>query len=217
MTWDPFGTIGNALWISGAQWAGKSTVARILAGRLGLTAYHADFANLRGHHDRSLVAAYRAGETPQEFDPEQHWVRGTPEDAAAELLAGFRTTFDWLLDDLRALVSGRPVLVEGWALRPELVAPLLEDPRRMVVMVPTEAFRQHQLQVVPRARSLASELSDPELGQRNRLARDRLVADDVVAQAREHGIEVIEVDGSLDEQGVADLLEARFAPFLDLV
>ncbi len=27
---DPFGTLGNALWIGGAQWAGKSTVARLL-------------------------------------------------------------------------------------------------------------------------------------------------------------------------------------------
>lgn len=31
---DPFGTIANALWIGGGQWAGKSTVARLLgAGR----------------------------------------------------------------------------------------------------------------------------------------------------------------------------------------
>jgi hypothetical protein len=27
--WDPFGTLHVALWIGGAQWAGKSTVARI--------------------------------------------------------------------------------------------------------------------------------------------------------------------------------------------
>ena len=41
--WDPFGTIRNALWIGGGQWAGKSTVARLLARRYGLTAYHYDY------------------------------------------------------------------------------------------------------------------------------------------------------------------------------
>jgi adenylylsulfate kinase-like enzyme len=35
---DPFGTLATALWITGGQWAGKSTVARILADRFGLTA-----------------------------------------------------------------------------------------------------------------------------------------------------------------------------------
>ncbi|EWM09841.1 hypothetical protein [Kutzneria sp. 744] len=39
MAWDPFGPLGNARWIGGGQWAGKSTVARLLAFRHGLTAY----------------------------------------------------------------------------------------------------------------------------------------------------------------------------------
>jgi hypothetical protein len=38
----PFGTLRGALWIGEGQWAGKSTVARILALRYGLTAYHYD-------------------------------------------------------------------------------------------------------------------------------------------------------------------------------
>lgn len=42
-TWDAFGTLHNALWIGGGQWAGKSTIARILALRYGLTAYHYDY------------------------------------------------------------------------------------------------------------------------------------------------------------------------------
>ncbi|SFI25623.1 hypothetical protein [Amycolatopsis regifaucium] len=45
---------------------------------------------------------------------------------AADTIAGFPARFEGALDDLRALVSGRPILAEGWGLRPELVAPLLE-------------------------------------------------------------------------------------------
>jgi len=118
---------------------------------------------------------------------------------------------------LRALVSGRPIIAEGWGLRPELVAPIVDSPRRMVVMVPTEEFRRHHIETLERARSLSVTISDPELGQRNRLERDRLVARDAVESARRHGIRVIEVDGSCDAEHVADLVEDRFAPYLALV
>jgi hypothetical protein len=37
-----------------------------------------------------------------------HWVNASPETMAVQTLAGFPTRFEWALDDLRALVSGRP-------------------------------------------------------------------------------------------------------------
>ncbi|MGH8963771.1 MAG: hypothetical protein ACRDXB_00315, partial [Actinomycetes bacterium] len=60
-------------------------------------------------------------------------------------LANFPVRFEWALDDLRCLVSGRPIIAEGWGLRPELVAPIIDSPRQMIVMVPTPEFRDHQL------------------------------------------------------------------------
>jgi hypothetical protein len=54
--------------IGGGQWAGKSTVARILALRYGLTAYHYDYHDARGHEDRSIArrgsASSRRGSCP---------------------------------------------------------------------------------------------------------------------------------------------------------
>jgi hypothetical protein len=105
---------------------------------------------------------------------------------AADALASFALQFDWALDDLRALVSGRPVIAEGWGLRPELAAPIMDAPGRMVVMVATEGFRQRQLRELPRA----------------------------AASARRLGIGVVEVDGSRDADGVADLVADRFRPYL---
>jgi hypothetical protein len=61
-------------------------------------------------------------------------------------------------------------------LRPELVAAIVDRPDRMLVLVPTEEFRRHQIATVERAASLAIRVSDPELGQRNRLAPDRITA-----------------------------------------
>ncbi|WP_372667554.1 hypothetical protein [Amycolatopsis kentuckyensis] len=206
--WDPTGSIGRALWIGGAQWAGKSTVARLLAVRHGLTAYNYDYHDARGHNDRLLATGAPAR------DPERTWVRSTPEEMAAASREIFALRFEWALDDLRALVCGRPLLAEGWGLRPELVAPLLDSSRRMVVMVPTEEFRQHQLKSLPRAGAVTAKVSDPVLAQRNRIARDRLLAEDAVRSAREHGVRVLEVDGSLNAEEVAGQVADHFSPYL---
>lgn len=152
MTWDPFGTIADTLWLGGGQWAGKSTVARILARRCGITAYHYDYHDARGHDARRVADRAARGEPLTGPGPDEVWVRRTSAEMARDALEEFGRRFEWTLDDLRGLVSGRPILAEGWGLRPELVAPLLDSPGRMLVMVPTEEFRQRQLRELPRAR-----------------------------------------------------------------
>src|SRR5204863_5177491 len=166
MVWDPFGTLRNALWIGGAQWAGKSTVARLLAYRYGMTAYHYDYQAAHGHHERRRLERG----LPHVPDPDTTWVHTAPEQLAADALALFTDAFAWVLDDLRALVSGHPVVAEGWGLRPDLIAPIIDSPRRMIVMVPSPEFRHHQTQVLARAGALSHRTSDPERAQRNRLA-----------------------------------------------
>lgn len=211
---DPFGTLRNALWIGGGQWAGKSTVARLLAGRYGLTVYHYDAHDARAHQDRRIAQRVRDGLPTADPHPDTVWVHPTPEDMAAETLAGFPTRFDWALDDLRALVSGRPIIAEGWGLRPELVQPFLTDVRRMLVMVPTAAFREQQVRELPRAAALGAAVSDPARAQANRIARDILVANDAVRSAQELGIRVLAVDGTRDANAVTSLVAAHFQPFL---
>ena len=119
-----------------------------------------------------------------------------------------------MLDDLRGLTSPHPVLAEGFGLRPQTLAPLLDSPGRMIVMVPTEEFRQHQLRTLPRAGALSTAVADPVRAQANRVARDRLLGAGAVRAACEHGVRVLEVDGSADAEAVADAVAAHFRPYL---
>ncbi|GAA5138423.1 hypothetical protein [Pseudonocardia adelaidensis] len=210
MVWDPFGTLAATLWITGSQWAGKSTVARILARRHGLTAYHYDYHDARGHEDRRIADRVRRGVRPEGPAPDAMWVDPSPEEMAATTLAGFPQRFSWALDDLRGLVSGRPLLAEGWGLRPELVAPIVRSTMQVVVMVPTEEFRRRQLATLDRAAAPPDGVRDPERARRNRVERDRLVAADAVRSAAALGIRVIEVDGSVPAEGLADLVADHF-------
>ncbi|GAA2221080.1 hypothetical protein GCM10010413_10800 [Promicromonospora sukumoe] len=213
--WDPHGSLRRALWVGGAQWAGKTTVSDLVAERHGLTAYHYDFHDSRGHQARRIAGRVARGEPVTDPDVEDVWVNGGPTALAAQVLADFPERFEWVLDDLRAWFTARPAIAEGWGLRPELVAPLVDSPRRMVVLVPTEEFRQHQLRTVPRALAVDAAVSDPGLAQANRIARDRLIADDAVRNARRLGVPVIEVDGTRDAAAVAAEVAEQFAPWLE--
>jgi 2-phosphoglycerate kinase len=201
------------LWIGGAQWAGKSTVARILAARHSLTAYHYDFHDARGHWDRLAARRARAGGLWAEPSVPD-WAATTPRELAQECLAAFADRLPFVLDDLRALTSPHPLLAEGFGLRPEALARVLDDPGRMIVMVPTEEFRQHQLRTLPRAGAVSAATSDPARAQANRVERDRLLAAHAVLAAAEHGVRVVEVDGSVAAEGVADEVAAHFAGYL---
>lgn len=216
MTWDPFGTLAQTLWIGGGQWAGKSTVSNILAERYGLAAYHYDYHMSRGHWDRRVAAAARAGRTLEPPTAEHMFVSSTPEESAAEAVESLVETFEYAIDDLRAFTSGRPIVAEGFVFRPDLVAPYLHDLRRMLLLVPTDEFREHQSRTVERAKRPSTPVSDLDLAQRNRRERDRLVAASAVAQAGNHGIRVIHVDGTADAEGVADAVAAHFSPFLPI-
>jgi hypothetical protein len=211
--WDPFGTLHAALWIGGAQWAGKSTVANIVAVRHGLTAYHYDYHDARGHQDRRTARRARAG-LARADPPAPVWAGSTPQELAEQCLAVFAERFEFVLDDLRALTSPNPVLAEGFGLRPDVLAPLLDSPGQMIVLTPTEEFRQHQLRTLPRAGALSAVVADPVRAQANRVERDRLLAADTVRAAREHGVRVLEVDGSVDAESIADAVAAHFGPYL---
>ncbi|MEU1398428.1 hypothetical protein ABZ403_20520 [Micromonospora zamorensis] len=214
MEFDANATARRALWIGGGQWAGKSTVAVNLALRHGLTAYLYDRHDARGHDDRRVADRIRRGEPPGGPDPDATWVHTDPARMAAETLASFPRRFEWVLDDLSALVPGRRVVAEGWGLRPELVAPVVESVRQMVVLAPTAEFRAYQITRLPRASVTLAGVSNPERALRNRWARDELVAADAEAQAERLGVRVIQVDGSRDGDQLTALVADHFAAYL---
>jgi len=212
--------LARVLWIGGGQWAGKTSVAHLLLVRHPLLFYAYDYHDARSHADRSRAEpdrypARHAFFAALDRHPDEAWVAPTPEAMAEGTLRSFVERFDMVVEDLLAMPPGPSILAEGWGLRPELVGPLLDSPRKAVFLVPSEAFRQHQVRTLPRAGRLqVPGITDVERAHRNRVERDRILTHDVVESARRHDLRVIEVDGSLDAAGVALLVEEYFRPFL---
>jgi hypothetical protein len=194
-------------WIGGGSGAGKSTVARQLARDHGLRLYHAEpFSKYVGRAD--------PGATPllQEFmamDMDERWVNRSPA-VMLETFHGFQGEgFDLVLDDLRALPPDPPVLAEGFSLLPRLVAPLLSGPRQAVWLLPTPEFRGAAFESRGSTWTIPNKTSDPQRALANLLARDQLFTDQLRAQARAAGLQIVDVDGSLDvTESVARVGEA---------
>jgi hypothetical protein len=210
----------NVVWMGGAQWAGKSTVARILAARYPIAVYHYDYHDARSHSMRARRDPTRFPELNHfirtlDADPDDIWVRPSPADMADVARSIFEERFVMVLEDLVAMPDDLTVLAEGWGLRPQLLAPRLPEIERAIFLVPTESFRNHQAREMGRAQRLEIDgLSDPERAQGNRVARDAILAGEVVADARRLGLRVIEIDGVDNETVIASRVEAQFRPFL---
>ncbi len=120
-----------------------------------------------------------------------------------------------VLDDLAAVPRGSFVVAEGWGLRPEFVTAVIDEAERSLFLMPTEAFRDRQIQALDRAQGMQIPgLRDPVQAQANRIERDAILGRRVLSQARELGLPVMEIDGSSDEWATAVRAEAQFYPFL---
>jgi hypothetical protein len=195
-------------------------VARVLAMRHGLVHYAYDYHDARSHLTRAVAEPHRyphRAETARRLaDPDfyESWVTSSARELAERARLEHVERFEMVVDDLAALPGGGPVVAEGWGLRPELVAPLLDAPEQAVFLVPSDEFVERQLATLERAGAFFASVSDPDRAQRNRVARDRVLAQDVVAAARRCGLRVVTVTTSLDLATLTELVEAQFRPFL---
>jgi 2-phosphoglycerate kinase len=198
-------------WLGGGTGAGKSTIARRLAGEHGLRLYGTDEA-IRPHVARSTIVRHPLMHAFLAMDMDERWLNRSP----AEMLRtfhGFRGEgFEMIIEDLLALPASPPILVEGFRLLPRLVAPLLGGPNRAVWLAATPEFRRAAFHARGTTLPMLAGTSDPLRALENLLARDALFTAEMVREARTHGLAVVDVDSGL---GV-DALTARVSEALGL-
>ncbi len=184
-------------------------MARRLAAAYGLRVYATD--DVMGEHarrstprDSPQLAAFLA------MDMDERWLTRTPE-VMLETFHWYRGEgFGLILEDLRALPPGPPVVAEGFRLLPHLVRPLLSTAPRAVWLLPTGDFRRAAFEQRGSTWTIAGRTSDPERALRNLLVRDGMFTERLRAETAD--LPVVEVDGSVPE----DELTARVAAMLGL-
>jgi len=175
------------VWIGGSTGSGKSTVTRILAARHGLRVFPIDafwYSHVR-----------RLGESEAEPTPDEQWLGMTTAEQAADFEALTRKRWPLVAADLDALPPDPPVIVEGPQVLPDLIPP----GDRGVFLVGTPEWQHSVLMRRP-----LPETADPARALANRIEKDRLFGERIVALAGARGFSVISIDGTRPPDEITD-------------
>jgi 2-phosphoglycerate kinase len=199
--------LSHVYWIGGGSGAGKSTIARRLAVEHGMQLYVTD--EVMSDHTRRSTA----DEAPYlhrfiEMSMDERWVNRSPQDMLDSFHWFRGEGFGLIVEDLVALPSDRPIVVEGFRLLPELVAPLLGPHRHGVWLVPTPEFRRAALESRGGLWSIAGKTTDPDRALANLLERERMFTARMVTDAERLGLPIITVDATMSEGELTERVSA---------
>ena len=206
--------LAHVLWIGGPPDGGKTSIAQLLAQRHGLQTYHFDryepdhFARADPERHPALHAVH-----PDRLDAEARWLGRSPEVMARETIACWTERAVMAFDDLLVLPLTPRIIAEGPGFFPVTIAPLLDEPRRAVWLVPTERFKRAS--VAQRGKLAGVLVSDPARARENLIARDLLLGQTIEDGCRSLGLTLLRVDGTRDLAAMAERVAAHFGPFLE--
>jgi cytidylate kinase len=194
--------LAHVRWIGGGSGAGKTTIARRLAVAHGLRVQSSD-DTMRDHGRRTDGADLPYLRRFVAMDMDERWVTRTPQEML-DTFHWFRgELFDRIVEDLLAESPDRLMLVEGFRLLPELVAPLLADRAHAVWLLPTAELRAAAFAGRAGAQDFTARTSDPERARRNLLERNRMFTERLRADTERLGLRTIEVDPTAHTEDTA--------------
>ncbi len=133
------------------------------------------------------------------------WMRPVAEQVR-HVIEIYREAFPMILADLQAMAGERPVLVEGAALLPDLVAPHLTGEQTVVYLIPTPPFQYETYARREWIDAILAQCEDPQQAFANWMARDVQFGQWVAETAAACKFPVIHVDGSQTIAQTADYI-----------
>ena len=199
----------HVYWIGGGSGAGKSTIARRVAGRHGLPVYSTDDA-MRDHGGRfppqeaPLLSRFNA------MGMDERWVSRSPETMLESFHWFQGELFGLIVEDLLRFPAGTGVIAEGFRLLPRLVRPLLAEPGHAVWLLPTPGFRRAAFASRGSLWKIADKTSDPERALRNLLDRDRMFTELLRAETKRLELAAIKIDTTMTEDDLTERVTEAF-------
>jgi hypothetical protein len=186
--------LSQAYILGGSPCSGKSTLAEKLSTTHDLQYYKVD-DHYQDHISRCEPEQHPTMCRIAHMGGNEFWSR-SPSLLMQEEFEFYRELFGLILQDLGKLKTRKPVIVEGAALLPELIAKLSLDTQRVLFMVPTKEFQVHHYAQRPFIQGILKDCDDPQSAFANWMERDHLFGQEILQQAQMFGYGSIIVDGS---------------------
>lgn len=122
----------------------------------------------------------------------------------------YREEFELLLDEIKAFIKNRPVIVEGAALLPDLINSLGINKDRVLYIVPVKDFQVFHYSKRHFINDILSQCKNPELAFDNWMERDARFANIVFEDATKLGMKALRVDGNSSLEKMAAKVEEHF-------
>ena len=201
--------LDHVRWVGGGSGAGKTTVTRLLAERFGIGLYSTD-ATISVHSGQLDATGAPLLDRFRRMSMDERWADRSPQ-TMLETFHWFRGEgFGLIVEDLLQLRPDERLIVEGFRLLPQLVAPLLRDPSQGAWLLPTPEFRRAAFESRGSLWRIAEQTSRPERALSNLLERDRLFTASLQDMAAAACLPVIHVDGSLTEEALESRVATQF-------
>ncbi|MEZ4669551.1 MAG: AAA family ATPase [Anaerolineae bacterium] len=197
----------NAIYyLGGSPCAGKSSVAELLAASYGLC--HVRLDDRFGEH--MAVASPAAQPVLASIalaSCDDIWMIPPLAQVRREIQI-YVEEFPLHLHDIAGLKE--PLLLEGAALLPCLVAPRIKYPARAIYMVPSAGFQREHYARRPWIHDVVRNCNNPAQAFDNWMRRDELFARWVRREAAKYGMHTLMVDGSLTISDTAKMVARWF-------
>lgn len=184
--------MNNIYWLGGSPCSGKSTCAEILQKKFGLHYYKCDdhFAH---HLEEGAKRAFPMSSIVKQVTHEYIFMRSDADNLRLPLEL-YAEHFSLILEDIASL--RRPLIIEGCALLPDLLARQKVAKQNVFYMTPKETFFRAEYKKRTWAHERLKETSDPAQAFENWMSRDVAFAREIAGRARLAGFACLEVDGS---------------------
>ncbi|MBM7551399.1 hypothetical protein [Thalassobacillus pellis] len=191
--------LSHVYWIGGSPCAGKTTLARKLVEQYDFTYYKCDDC-YDDHMSRSDPENHPSMFKIRDLSWDEVWsvqFCSIPvEEQVEEVMTVYEEQFSLIVEDLLSLPKKSKILVEGAALLPDKVAPLLMDPKQAIWFVPAPEFQVNHFSKREWIDRILQKYDDPEKAFSNWMKRDMKFAEQISEQANRLSLKEVKVDGS---------------------
>lgn len=189
-------------WIGGSPCSGKSSIAELLTDKYDFVYYKCD-EEYHNHINRCRSELHPMMSKLKDLTLNEIFARPVDQQVE-ETVKFYHEEFEFIWEDITSISSNKPILVEGAALLPDNVSPLLHTENHGIWIIPTTEFQVEQYSKRDWIQSILEECQDPRQSFENWMNRDIEFAQFVDKEAQSRGLKIIVVDGT-------NTLEENFA------